>query len=534
MILPLVLMVLAPIMLGLVFFIWPNRFAKPILLSLQVVLILSVLYLFYRLGSKQEIITLLSVHKLPMGMSLRFDTLSGVLLLLNSLLFFSAVVFNIHKYYMDKLFMFLFLSLQGLINGVFLSNDLFNVYILIEVATVVVSILIMFKKDAMSMYDGMLYLLVNLAAMAFFLFGVGYIYKYFGVFDFTGVKRLIPLISDPKQLIVPYAFLLTGVSMKAAIMPLFSWLPKAHGTASAPSIVSAILSGIFVKSGVYLFIRLSILFNPILNIQEYFLWAGFFTAIAGFTFAIAQTDIKLILAYHTISQVGLIMIGINIGTEVAYQGALYHILTHGIFKGLLFMTSGVMSEIYETRRIKEMKGLWKRSKLTSIALLTAVLSITGAPFFSGAYSKAMISAGRSDNLFQIAMLIVSFGTMISFIKFHIVIFSKDEAAKPQAIAWNQGFAFVLMLALCLLFGLFGDVITHMIFRADFSFSVVKQASKILDFVVKMAISALVYKLWLSEGKHLVYFKGMELSFNNISLAIVSFFTVTVLYLNLLY
>jgi multicomponent Na+:H+ antiporter subunit D len=534
MIFPLIFFVLAPIFLGLVFYIWPIRFAKAVGIALQLLILFSVIYTLTELESKKEIISLLSIHKLPMGMSLRFDLLSGVLLLLNSFLFLSALIFNFHKYYMNKLFIFLFLSLQGLINGIFLSNDLFNVYILIEVATVVVSILIMFKKDAKSMYDGMIYLLVNMTAMAFFLFGIGYIYKYFGVFDFTGVKILIPLIDNPKVMIVPYAFLLTGVSLKAALMPLFSWLPKAHGTASAPSIVSAILSGIFVKTGVYLFIRLSIMFDPILSIREYFLWAGVITAIAGFIFAIAQTDIKLLLAYSTISQVGTIMIGVNLGSEIGFQGGLYHIWTHGIFKGLLFMLAGLLNEMYGTRRIKEMHGLWYKSKITSLALIAGVLSITGAPFFSGGYSKAMIAAGRSDRFFEVMMVIIGLGTMISFIKFYHVIFSKEDNPTKYKITFNQGIAFIFMALICLFFGIYGDTFTHILFKPDFSLSLAKQSYKLIKYSIEMSFALIIYQFWISKSKKIAFFRGIELSFNSISLAIVGFFALTVFYLNILY
>jgi multicomponent Na+:H+ antiporter subunit D len=123
-----------------------------------------------------------------------------------------------------------------------------------------------------------------------------------------------------KPLYLPYALILTAVCLKAALMPLFSWLPKAHGTPSAPSVVSAVLSGLYVKNGIYLFIRCQSAFQPI-DVSTFFLVAGAVTAIAGAVFAIAQSDIKLILSYHTVSQIGLIMVALNMGSETAAVGA---------------------------------------------------------------------------------------------------------------------------------------------------------------------------------------------------------------------
>lgn len=143
---PLVGFVLVPIILGLLMYIKPHSFTKAVTMFVQgFMLYMSIKYLFY-LQNTNEIVELLSNHQLPVGMALKLDVLSSVLVLLNNLLFFLMIVFNYHKAYMNKLFIFLFLSLQGMINGIFLANDFFNVYILIEVATVTVSILIMFKK----------------------------------------------------------------------------------------------------------------------------------------------------------------------------------------------------------------------------------------------------------------------------------------------------------------------------------------------------------------------------------------------------
>ena len=274
---------------------------------------------------------------------------------------------------MNNLFLFLFLILQGLINGIFLSTDLFNLYVLIEVSTIIVSILIMFKKDSQSIYDGIMYLLINIVAMTFFLLGVGYMYKILGSLDMAIIINNMNYITSTNSLILPYCLIITAVGLKSAIMPLFSWLPRAHGTHSSPSIVSAILSGLYVKCGVYLFIRIQYLFSPVFDTDNAFLIMGFLTAIVGFIFALSQTDIKLILSYHTISQIGLIIFGISLNHSYSYWGSIYHIINHAIFKSALFLTAGIIIEEYGTRDLREIKGVYKRMPFVSIFTFMAIL-----------------------------------------------------------------------------------------------------------------------------------------------------------------
>lgn len=528
---PLLGFILLPIIAGLMMYIRPHSWVKIITLLIQLFLLFCSFCCLQKLNISSEIIEPLSIYPLPVGMTLRLDRLSYVTLILNNMLFFCMTIFAYREKYMNKLFIFLFLSLQGMINGIFLANDFFNAYILIEVSTITVSILIMFKKDSRSMYDGMIYLFVNMTAMAFFLLGVGYIYKYFGVLDFSTVEASIKQVSNAKPLMMPLALLLTGVSLKAALMPLFSWLPKAHSTASAPSIVSGILSGIFVKIGVYLFIRLQFMFHPIVELNTEFFYMGVITAIAGFTFAIAQKDIKLILAYHTISQIGLIMIGLNTGSIDGTYGAIYHILNHGIFKALLFLIAGLCVEMYGMNDITKMKGLWYHSKSMSIALIVAILSITGAPFFSGGYSKYLISHSYSGAGSSILFQILSLGTMISFIKFFMMIFTKANHTPIKKLVWNEKIVLLFMALVCIILGSFGDQVLANIIHYKTYFPVYKQLAKLSSYAITYAFAYAIYKLTIENRRWTKHIMELELGYNSISLSIVSFFFITALYLN---
>ena len=529
---PLLGFVLIPVFTGLLIYIKPNKTTLGITLAIQGLLLFFSIRYMLLLQSTTEILEHLSSYDLPVGMALKLDSLSSTTILLNNLLFFLMVLFNSRKEYMNKLFIFLFLSLQGLVNGIFLSTDLFNFYILMEAATVIISILIMYKKDSRSMYDGMIYLMVNMAGMAFFLLGTGYIYRYFGVLDFTTISTLMSQVESTGPLVMPYAMMLTGISLKAALMPLFSWLPKAHGTPSAPSIVSCILSGIFIKIGVYMFIRLTAIFGPLMDVSGYFLVMGFITAIAGFIFAISQSDIKLILAYHTISQVGLIMIGLNLNNAEAYGGALYHFLTHGIFKSLLFLIAGMLTEMYHTRKISEIKGLWQHSKILSISLIIAILSITGSPFLSGGYSKHLIIHSSTGILIPMLLKIISAGTMISFIKFLKVIFSSPGTSPKKNLETNEAAVISIMAIMCIILGLFGDRFVTLVTGYVGVYSASMQAGDLASYILTYCASYLVYRMIIKDRKWIAKLRGFELGFNSISLSILSFFVMSLMILKL--
>ena len=532
-----ILLVLGPILIGLFFYICHCKFLMKATLVLEAVLIgIALNYLF---NHTDPSVQLLSGIAFPMSMKLKVDMLSATMLILNNFLFGFMILFNLHKSYMNKLFIFLFLSLQGLINGVFLSTDFFNVYILIEVATVVVSILIMYKKDSQSMYDGMIYLMVNMIAMTFFLLGIGYLYKYTGALDFESVATAISLFPSKKTLIMPFALVITGISLKAALLPLFSWLPKAHGTASAPSIVSGVLSGIFVKIGIYLYIRVAFMFGSIFPISDFFIWIGFLTAIAGFLFALAQTDIKLILAYHSVSQIGLMMIGLSAVQAASYYGGLYHVVAHGTFKTLLFLIAGLLIETFHTRDIRKMNGLFERSKFLSSILIIAVLSITGAPFFSGGYSKYYIMKGFSGLGNELLFTIINMGTMMSFIKFwHVLFRDPNQLSTPPSIGkkilpYNSIIALSVMALSCILLGIGGDYTFKLLTTYDAHYGLLSQFLKWPKYLLTYGASYLTYRVVVKKNPLFVKLKKMELSFNQITLAILSFFMVTTLYLHLI-
>ncbi|MBH1939350.1 proton-conducting membrane transporter [Mobilitalea sibirica] len=526
-------LILLPILFGALYYLLPVRISKYISVVFQVIMVALAFDVFYHVKNYGQLIHNIGNWPDYIGIALRADELALVMVLLTTVLFLGMGLYQLKSNYIDKLLVFLTLVLEGLIIGIFLSNDLFNIFVLIEVSTVIISILIMFKKDSQAIYDGILYLLINVVSMLFFLMGLGILYKTVGVVDFYGVEKGLHNIDNARVLILPYAFIITSISLKVALMPLFSWLPKAHGTPSAPSTISAILSGLYVKSGVYLFIRVQTMFSPQIDTKELFYIMGFMTAVIGFILAMAQKDIKLLLAYSTVSQIGLIMMGINMNSPQAQMGGIYHIINHAFFKSTLFLTAGMIIDVYNTRNVYEIRGVWKRMPYVSVATILAVLGIVGAPFFNGSISKYWIAYGAKDSWAEYGIMLVNLGTVITFVKYTAMLtgFKKVKQAKKENTDILQNSVVIIMGGLCFIGGLFSEFIVEYLFGTELMIDTVSYALKSMAFILTLIIGIVIFKFWLKKSSIPSKLNRFELSFNGICLVITLFFVFMVVYLD---
>lgn len=515
-------LVLFPIVYGVLFLLLPKRTLTIAALIMQVALLVLVFINFQYIQSHGAIVRNIGGWRNYLGITLRMDTLASVFVALTAVLFFFLYLYSFDPAYTTPLFFFLLAVTQGLLIGIFVSNDLFNIFVLIEVATVVIGLLIMFKRDSRAVYDGLLYLMINVVGMSLFLLGIGMLYKVAGCFDMDGVQSAVAAMEDGRALIVPYALIITAICLKSAIMPLFSWLPKAHGTPSAPSAVSALLSGLYVKVGIYLFIRVQHVFAPALDISRVFAILGFITAVAGFLLAIAQTDIKMILAYHTVSQIGMIMMGLNMGGDFAYVGSVAHIVNHAFFKSALFLTAGLMVDAYGTRNVYQIRGAFKRMPWVSAAAVMAMLGITGAPLFNGSISKYLMAHAAAGTVWEYALILINFGTVLSFVKYSRMFFGEPSGVYEKKPSHIRQIVVLILGVICLLGGLLGQPIWNGIFNAHVHIDPAGYAQKAAIYALSVAIGFLLYhrvlkKLDLSRYKNL-----SDLSFQGVCIAMGSF------------
>jgi formate hydrogenlyase subunit 3/multisubunit Na+/H+ antiporter MnhD subunit len=227
--------------------------------------------------------------------------------------------------------------------------------------------------------------------------------------------------SDP-SVFVPMVLMITGLGIEAAIFPLNAWLPDAHS--SAPSSVSAILSGIAIEVGLYAMVRVLFTICHVSNFFMFFLFLGVLTILVGEMSAFSQKNIKRMLAYSSIGQIGLILFAFSISTQFGVTGGLFQMISHTLGKALLFLSAGYM--IYRTgsMEISSFEGIGKKMPLTALFFTIGTLSIIGLPPFVGFSSKFLIikaALAKGELLYTILMGIVLLGTIIEGTYFFRVI-----------------------------------------------------------------------------------------------------------------
>lgn len=275
------------------------------------------------------------------------------------------------------------------------TNNVIMLYVAVEATTIASGLLVGFYLDKRGLEAAYKYLMLLTVGITFALFGCVLLYSA-ATIHLPGGRAL--LISDirgvageiPRAIaLLIMAFAIVGFGTKAGIAPFHPWLPDAH--AEAPTPVSALLSGVMLKMAIYALARVVTIFYPTFSPVAVFLVVlGAFTMLLGIGMALVQDDLKRLLAYSSVSQMGYVVMGLGLGTYLGVYGGLFHILNHALGKSLLFLCAGAV--IYSTgaRRISELGGLGKSMPVTSACFFIGALAISGMPPLNGFMSKVTI------------------------------------------------------------------------------------------------------------------------------------------------
>ncbi|HAR35377.1 MAG TPA: NADH/ubiquinone/plastoquinone (complex I) [Acidobacteria bacterium] len=284
----------------------------------------------------------------------------------------------------------LFLVMIAGMNGLVLVPDLFSIYLFLEVAAVASYALVAFGLGYDELEASFKYLMLSVVASAFALLSIVIIFGMTGSLNFQAVAQGLQDLEARLVVGVCVAFFIMGFGLKAALVPFHAWLPDAHPSAPAP--ISAMLSGLLIKvSGIYALFRVIYSVIGITPVLSRLLMAlGTVSMVVAALLALGQKDIKRMLAYSSISQVGYIVLGLALGTPLGIAGALFHLFNHAVAKGLLFLNSGSIQHITGTRNLEELGGLGKKVPVTAGTNLVGSLSIAGVPPLAGFWSKLII------------------------------------------------------------------------------------------------------------------------------------------------
>jgi multicomponent Na+:H+ antiporter subunit D len=335
----------------------------------------------------------------PWGIEYVVDPLSaGMVLLITAIACLVAIYASPHLHGSTSgrigLFYSLFLLLYTGLTGIILTGDLFNLYVFLEISSLAGYALLSSGqiRSAVATYR---YLLVGTIAATFYLLGIGFLYSLTGTLNMADMAARLPATDNPAVFITAVGFIVLGLSIKAALFPMHGWLPDAYTYAPAPII--GFVSGVMAKVSAYaLFRLLYFVLRPegaVLPMMSVLGWTAALGIVAGSVLAMAQNDMRRMLAYSSVSQMGYIVLGLSIATPAAITGALLHVLNHAIMKACLFFVAGGVQWRTGHYKISDFVGLSRRMPWTAAALVVVAFSMIGLPPTAGFFSKWYLVTG---------------------------------------------------------------------------------------------------------------------------------------------
>ena len=354
----------------------------------------------------------------PWGIEYAVDSANAFILLLVSgiatvvLLYCSSSVTKEIRAGREHMFYCMFiLCLTGLL-GIAITGDAFNIFVFLEISSLSSYALIAMGGQRKALTASFQYLIMGTIGATFFLIGVGLLYMITGTLNLADLQTRIPQIQDSRPLLAAFAFITVGLALKAALFPLHLWLPNAY--AYAPSGVSAFMAATATKVSLYVLLRFTFtLFGAEFAFGELPLhWVLLVPAViamfAGSFSAIFQRDIKRMLAYSSVAQIGYITLAIALASQAGVQAAMLHMFNHGLMKAALFCALGCIFYRIGSTRIEDMAGLGRQMPWTFAAIVTGGLSLLGAPLTAGFISKwFLVQAALEQSLWWLVVLIVA-------------------------------------------------------------------------------------------------------------------------------
>ncbi len=408
---------------------------------------------------------------LPVGIFLILDGFSVIMLCIINLIGFIALVYSlsyIRKYTAEANYYALFCLIIAGMNGVVLSGDLFNLFVFLEVSVISSYALVAFGVGKTELEASFKYQVLGVLASMLILLAIGLIYWKTKTLNMADVRHVMESGYSKPFYIFVQVLLISGFGLKAAIVPFHAWLPDAH--ASAPSPISAMLSGVLIKAvGIYVLVRL--FFNMFVfshEIAVVITALGAISMLVGALVALMQWDLKRLLAYSSISQIGYVLMAFGMGmilivkgdnltvAALAIGGGLYHLINHAVFKGLLFLNAGALEHRLDTRDLKKMGGLSSVMPVTSSTSFMASMSISGIPPFNGFFSKLIIIIAAINGKFYLLAalaVLVSIVTLAYFLKFQRYAFFNKTLDRSlshiKEVPFPMCFSMVFLALLCL-------------------------------------------------------------------------------------
>jgi multicomponent Na+:H+ antiporter subunit D len=356
----------------------------------------------------------------PLGIVLVADRFAAIMLLVSSVIFLSVLIYAIGEPGAERNhvgFQSLYLIMAAGVSGAFLTGDLFNLFVAFEMMLTASYVLLTLGGRRQQVRSGMTYVVISLIASTFFVTALALLYSATGTVNMADLAERIPDLPLGLQRALA-VLLLVVFGIKAAVFPLFFWLPDSYPL--APSPITAVFAGLLTKVGVYALIRTQTLFFPTESRPvAILLIIAAATMVVGVLGAIAQEEVRRILSFTIVSQIGYMVMGLAFFTLGGIAAVVFSMVHHIVVQTTLFLTGGLIERVGGSSRLAELGSLVRKGPLLAALFLLPALSLAGIPPFSGFVSKfALIDAGIASREYVVVAvsLVVSLLTVLSMIR----------------------------------------------------------------------------------------------------------------------
>ena len=384
---------------------WFNRrLSFPIALAALTVALLSALGLMGDVLARGVIAYKMGGWDPPWGIAYRVDHLNGLVLvvvLAAALIGLIATRDRVKAEFEDRIVPFytLFILFVTGLSGILLTGDAFNLYVLLEIASLTGYALIGMGEDRAPL-AGLNYLLMGTIGASFYLLGVGYLYIMTGTLNMVDLAARLPGLYDSHVAALAFFICLTGLFVKMAFFPVHVWLPNAYSNAS--SAASILIAPLTTKVMIYVMIRITLtVFTPdyafdVLDIGDAVVWLAVIAIVMGSVFALAQNRLKRILSYIVVAEVGYMVGGFWLGNRAGITGSILHIVNDAAMTLCVFLAAGALMTRVPGDRLIHLQGLFRKMPVSMAALVVGGLSIIGVPPTCGFFSKWYLISGGID------------------------------------------------------------------------------------------------------------------------------------------
>lgn len=387
----------------------------------------------------------------PFGITIVVDMLSAIMLVLGGLVSLAVSVYACMDLDEGRIrfgfFPLLLIMMMG-VNGAFVAGDLFNLYVWFEVLLTASFILLALGGERAQLEGSIKYVALNLLSSALFLAGVGILYGMAGTLNMAELALVVQQGERGGLVTMTAVMFMMGFSIKAGMFPLFFWLPASYPT--PPAAVSAIFSGMLTKVGVYALVRaFTLIFcNDPDFLHELILVGAGLTMLCGVLGAASQHEMRRILSFHIVSQIGYMVMGLGLFTQLALAGTVFYIIHHIVVKTNLFLVAGAVNKLKGSYDLDKLGGLYKDRPGLAILFMIPAMSLAGLPPLSGFFAKLiLVIAGVQERSWIIVSvaLIVSLLTLFSMTKIWANAFWKAEPNGTESIPSLPGNWYCLLM-----------------------------------------------------------------------------------------